>query len=188
MKRVLAIVGLSFFLLVLNSGTALAKDDYSRPGFYLGGGGVYALENFKNTQGLQFDDMLGFNARLGYRLHSLLAIEIMGERIDQFDLKQPAGTNIGIETWVGTANAKLYPFEGAVQPYVLGGVGAMHAKTSGIPNSVDCTDIAYRFGGGLDLYATENWVINVEGSYLLPRESVQDVDYISLGGGVQFRF
>jgi hypothetical protein len=80
---------------------------YSRPGFYLGVGGLYAIEDFDNTLGLEFENGPGFNFRLGYRMHPNIAVEAMGERVDAFDLKGFSG--VEINTWVGTLNGKFLP-------------------------------------------------------------------------------
>ncbi len=56
-------MGISFALL----SPVFAEDSttYSRPGFYLGIGGLYAIEDFDNTLGLEFENGPGFNFRLG---------------------------------------------------------------------------------------------------------------------------
>jgi opacity protein-like surface antigen len=161
--------------------------NYGRSGFYLGGGGTYAIEDFNNTAGLNFKNGPGFNFRLGYRFHPNIAVEAMGERVDAFDLKGVSG--VEINTWTGTLNGKFFALTGRFQPYGLVGIGAMRAqaKVSGFGNTTD-TDFAFRFGGGMDSYLTENWLINVEFSYVKPTGDVKDINYFSLGGGIQYRF
>ena len=43
-------------------------------------------------------------------------------------------------------------------------------------------------GGGVDLYATRQLLLSLGVSYLLPTGAVQDLQYISVGGNLQFRF
>ncbi len=49
-------------------------------------------------------------------------------------------------------------------------------------------EVAARFGGGLDFYITENWVATGEVSYLMPTGKLDDLDYYSIGIGLQYRF
>ena len=163
------------------------SSSYSRSGFYLGVGGLYGIEDFDNTGSLEFDNGPGFNFRLGYRFHPNIAVEAMGERVDAFDLD--GSSNAEINTWTGTLNGKFFALTERFQPYGLVGLGAVRAKADGnavINNSE--TDIAFRFGGGLDSYITESWVIELELSYVHPTGDVDDVNYLSLGGGIQYRF
>ena len=187
MKRFIFCLGLSLAILGSSVVYAGGSSDYSRNGVYIGAGGMYAIENFSDTGGLSFDDSAGFNFRLGYRLHPHIAIEAEGERAIGFDLKQ---ATLDIETWMATLNAKVFAFTGRIQPFGIIGIGAMNAKADSplLISSVNETDLAFRFGGGSDFYVTKNWVVNLEGSYVLPTGDVQDVNYISLGGGLQYRF
>ncbi len=160
---------------------------YSRPGFYAGIGGLYAIEDFDNTSGFEFENGPGFNFRLGYRMHPNMAVEAMGERVDAFDLKGFSG--VEINTWVDTLNGKNFALTERFQPYGLLGIGAMRAeaKVSGF-GSVDDTDLVFRYGVGIDSYLTDTWVVNLEISYVRPTGDVDDINYISLGGGIQYRF
>ena len=45
-----------------------------------------------------------------------------------------------------------------------------------------------RFGGGIDLYATKNVVVTVGADYVLPFDDLKDLDYISIGWGIEYRF
>ena len=193
--KLLIAIGVSLMLLSPAFGEESSR--YSRSGFYLGVGGLYGIEDFDNTGGLEFDNGPGFNFRLGYRLHPNIAIEAMGERIDAFDLDLSgsgiSGSGKGeINTWTGTLNGKLFALTERFQPYGLLGIGAMRAeaKASGPGGRAknDETDLAFRFGGGLDSYLTENWLINLGISYVHPTGDVDDVNYLSLGGGIQYRF
>jgi hypothetical protein len=50
------------------------------------------------------------------------------------------------------------------------------------------TDFAMRFGGGVDLYASENTVLGLGVDFVLPTDKVNGLDYISIGLGFQYRF
>jgi len=162
---------------------------YSRPGFYAGIGGLYAIENFDVDTGVEVDNAPGFNFRLGYRIIPNFAIEAMGERVDNFELKNAVG--LEVDTWTGTLNGKVFFLTHRFQPYGLLGLGIMrfYAKLrQGFGSNETETDLAIRYGGGLDSYITENWVANLEITYVLPTGDVKDVDYFSFGGGIQYRF
>ena len=45
-----------------------------------------------------------------------------------------------------------------------------------------------RFGGGIDIYANQNVMMRAEGSYVLPFGNLDDIQYVSIGMGVHFRF
>jgi opacity protein-like surface antigen len=49
-------------------------------------------------------------------------------------------------------------------------------------------DFALRFGGGVDFYLTENILVSAEASYLMPTGKLDNLDYYSLGLGLQYRF
>jgi len=97
-------------------------------------------------------------------------------------------------------NMKGHLLTGRYQPFVLVGLGfmRMESKTrdaSGgaipgpAPQASDRTvKLAMRFGGGLDFYITENVLANAEISYLMPTGKLDDLDYYSIGVGLQYRF
>lgn len=182
--------GVLLGILLLTCGQAYGQDSpqYARPGFYLGGGGVYAIEDFDNTYGLHFENGPGFNGRLGYRFHPHIAIEAMIERVDAFDLKGLNGADIN--TWPGTLNGKFFALTERFQPYGLLGLGAMRAEANlpGSANDFHDTDFALRGGAGLDSYMTKHWLVNMKISYVHPSGDVKDINYFSLGGGIQYRF
>jgi len=192
-KTIIALISLCAIGFSASMTFAEDSSDFARQGFYLGAGGIYAIEDFKKTNSLSFDDSLGFNLRLGYRLHPHIAIEAEGERTTGFDVKQFKGD---IETWTATLNSKFFALTGQVQPYGLLGVGAMNATTDGFLIFVNSngrrsrneTDVVFRYGGGVDFYMTENWVVNIEGSYVDPRGDINPLNYIAVGGGLQYRF
>ena len=110
---------------------AFAQDptNYGRPGIYIGGGGLYAIEDFDDTGSLEFDNAPGFNFRLGYRFHPNIAVEAMGERTDDFDLDKPGSVEGEVNTWTGTLNGKFFALTERFQPYGLLGIGS-HARQS----------------------------------------------------------
>jgi opacity protein-like surface antigen len=193
----------------LTAGEDAEQDEFARRGWLIGVAASYAIETFKDdaesdaqevygpTASLSVDNSFGFNGRVGYRCHRWFSAEVGVEWLDGFktDLSDPGPINIGIdiEPIVVTANMKGYLLTGRYQPFLLVGGGVMTAEFKfrgdpGSPGSITETEYAMRFGGGVDLYATKNVVVSLEADYVLPVSSLSDLDYISIGVGLQYRF
>ena len=190
-----------------------ADDDaYDRRGWLVGAAGSYAIETFEDdeealfqsvlgpTIALSVDNSFGFNGRAGYRCHSRFSAEVEVEWVNGFDgnvslpvLGEIATTEI--EPIVVTTNVKGYLLTGRYQPFLLLGGGAMTAEFTiqnqtgmGISGSERVSDFVMRFGGGIDVYATKNIVVSVGADYVLPFADLKDLDYVSIGWGIQYRF
>jgi opacity protein-like surface antigen len=163
-------------------------DEFARAGWYLGAYGVYAFEAYRET-GIDFDDSFGANFRIGYRGNEWFALEGELEWIRDFEPDSPWGQS-EIRTLIGGANAKFFPLSGRFQPYGLVGVNGMHVTVKDSPPGFggNVTDFAFRFGLGLDIYATRNVVLGLEASYVWGVGDVWDLDYVSTGAGILFRF
>jgi len=160
------------------------------------------------------DNSPGFDMRVGYRIHPNFALEGDLQYFTGFDVNidklslngqnipipSQVNTKVGsIDTLAMTVNAKGYALTGRIQPYGLLGFGFMRASFD--PNiegaqSQDDTSFALRFGAGVDLYATEYVVVNLEASYLLPTSDYKfgegdpglGGDIIPIAVGIQYRF
>jgi opacity protein-like surface antigen len=182
------------------------SDHFDCQRLYLGIGPMWALTNFhasstKFTGGsganVDAGNTYGADARIGYRVHPNIAVEAQGQYYGRanFDAT-PAGaagsTDVGsFEGASGTANVKIYPIVGRVQPYVLGGLGFLWAKVrNDIPGakSGDDTEVAGRGGLGVDIYLDENFAVNIEGSYLQPASNLKDFPLAAVTGGIQYHF
>jgi opacity protein-like surface antigen len=191
------------------AGEDAIQDEFDRQGWLIGVAGIYAIETFKDdaesdaqdvfgpTASLSVDNSFGVNGRVGYRCHRWFSAEVGVEWLDGFKTDLSAFGNIGIdiEPIVATANLKGYLLTGRYQPFLLIGAGFMTVEAKvrdtadlGLSASEKETDFAMRFGGGIDLYATKHVVVSVEADYVLPFGSLDDVDYISIGWGFQYRF
>ena len=182
---------------------------YTRNGFYVGLAGGFGIdaaaeEELEKQSGLnlRIGDDIGLHARLGYRFHPRFAAEYQFEWITDVDI-DVQGVFFGngafqLERWASTANVKAYLATDIVQPFLLVGLGVLTVEVDGSPVedsqgvfqglSVHETDFAARFGAGFEVYATENFVINLDASYVLPAGGLEDFDYVSLGWGFQYRF
>lgn len=68
------------------------------------------------------------------------------------------------------------------------GLGVLHGDlgdSSGTGLSRTDLNFAFRFGVGLDFYITKHIVVSAGADYVLPAGSeLQDLDYVSFGGGI----
>lgn len=162
------------------------------------------------------DDSWSVNGHAGYRCHPRYSVEGTLEYFGGFDTDWTGVLGTGgddIDVFAATIDIKGYLLTGRYQPYLLLGGGTMHIDTKvtnptgiagTIPNgapppdniavrgpviqSRDYTDFVFRFGGGVDLYATDHVVVNVGASYLLPMGEVSGTDVFTVGGGIEYRF
>lgn len=207
LKSMLSIV--AFSCLLPAAGFALEADDYARPGWYLGAGGTWAAHWWKAPEGalgapgpVRTKNSFGFNVRGGYRVKRWLAAELEYEWLDGFDNTLDGSTIFKLRTHVVTANAKfLCPAFGRFQPYVLFGAGAAifevnDRKDEGAGLESSSTGFAARASGGLDVYLTKNWLLNVEAGAAIPTNEVansaggdlEELFYVPIQVGVQYRF
>jgi opacity protein-like surface antigen len=187
MKIRIWLFSLALAFAMISPAFAEKSTNYDRSGLYFGAGGLFAIEDFDGTGGLNFKNSPGYNFRLGYRFHPNIAVEAMSERAVGFDLKGLSGAEVN--TWTTTLNGKFFALTGQFQPYGLFGIGAMQAQAK-VPSASNTNDFGFalRYGAGMDTYITENLVFNLEASYVHPQGKVEDVNYVALGGGIQFRF
>jgi len=186
------------------------EEGYDRRGIYLAAAPSYARENFSESAVLDFGDLPGDNVlnlddhdehtfgvmgRGGYRCHPNVSAELQFEWLDDFEgtisqIGTPLRAKGRFESLVFTDNVKGHLLTGRYQPFVLLGVGfmRMEAKARAASFRETNVDVAMRFGGGLDIYATKKVVVSVEASYLMPTGKLDDLDYYSIGLGMQFRF
>jgi opacity protein-like surface antigen len=174
---------------------AAQVDDYARNGPYLGLAGTWATYLSAEDElpsGFDVDDPLGLNARAGYRFHPHIAGELEFEWLSEADIDVSGfGTAATIESFAFTANGKLYPLTGRFQPFGLIGLGLLSSELEdevGIGAEVDETEFAMRFGAGLDIYITRNFLGSLDFSYVLPTGDLDEVDYIRFGWGFGYRF
>ncbi len=213
-----ALIGILCSSVVLTAEDEVDKDDFARRGWMIGLGGSYGVETFEDEkeswfQGegspdelgpdvrLSVDNSLGVNGRVGYRCHRYFSAEVEVEwNSFSSDLTQPGFdrlANVVSEPVVVTANAKGYFLTGRYQPFLLLGAGVMSAdielrdpvglEFTGLKSTSE-NEFAFRFGGGIDLYATEHVVVSLEADYVLPFRSLDTLDYITVSWGFQYRF
>lgn len=177
--------------------------DYSRPGFYVGINGIYALNFFDDARGLiDYKDTWGLTARAGYRFRPWFAGEFLYEWANEFDATfgLPLGTSGDLTTHTITANAKFLWPSWRAQPYLLVGLGTQGVETKlrflGVSASDSLWGFALRPAVGVDFYITKNLVLNAEIGPVVNLLNSQEPFpggteaefYMSFGGGLQYRF
>ena len=162
------------------------EDDFGRPGLYVGAMGTYAFENFYVSDRGYFsdpdgyDNSFGFNVRAGYRAQDHFAAEFQYEYVNGFDRAETS-----IRTHVFTANAKVPLTTGRFQPFLGYGLGLMSASQGGASE----LNFAMRASGGIDIYINNNWMVQLESSYVFPIGDVRGLDYVTAGFlGIAYRF
>ena len=187
------------------------EGEYSRRGWLAGVSGRYAAVAFKDdvestvrtdigkTLNFSLKNSFGLVGQAGYRCHERVSAEIEVEWLDGFDgsaFRAADGKfrEVDFEPVAVTANAKGYLLTGRIQPFLLLGGGLLTVKrtekfiAAGTSASDTTTDFAMRFGGGIDIYTSRNIVLTWDIDYLLPFGSNEDLDYVSTGLGLQYRF
>ncbi len=170
--------------------------DLDRDGWYAAVGGVYAIENWDNPGGSAVHNDWGVNGRLGYRFLRYWALEFEYERVLQFRVDAgPGRADLRADANVYTLNGKAFLPVGRVHPYAIVGFGLHQTDIDdagtrlGSLGGGESGTFAARLGGGFELYLTEHLVWLTEATYVLPwfRDN-NDLQYASLGFGVQWRF
>jgi hypothetical protein len=173
-------------LLCLPLHAAAGDEPFGRKGLYVAAGAAYGIESMERVSGagLDISDSWGIDARVGYRIAPHAAVEINSQYYTDFNVNSKAGADVGsIDGYVLTANGKIYPATGRVQPYAVLGVGfsAFH----GLGRDWSDVDPVLRLGGGVDLYIIKQLAAYVELSGSLP---VSDDLVAPLLMGLQYRF
>ncbi len=181
-----------------NGRDANAYGAYDRPGFYIGGGLVGGfstrleseLHEIAGVTDVEVDPSVGLTVRVGVRVTPHIAIEAHYEWMDDFGISVAGNEIADTQTQTLTGDLKGYLATGSVQPYLTAGAGFLTAKSDDPRTNFQRTDTDFvaRVGGGVEFYLNESVGFSVDTSYVLPAGDVKDLDYISVGAGVFFRF
>jgi opacity protein-like surface antigen len=199
-QTTVCVVALAVICLTALPGLAQTKDDYTRPGPYLGLGVSGGIEKFNGSEGSAFGDSAGFTFRGGYRLMRYFAVEGLYEYMDDFGFSATTLRGTRIHDDIHTHNFSLMgkgilPFGhlDQFQPYLTGGVGFVNANSDGKIRGEElrgssATEFAGRVGAGIDLVVTPQLAVTVDSGYILPTEKLSNLNYISFGMGVRYAF
>jgi len=208
-RRLVLGVGLSVLLVSLALRVARADEpDFGRPGPYIGVGASRTanlveafLDGTPILEDVDVSNSWGVNTRLGYRLTSWFALEAEYEWLDRMNASLDS-VNVGsLQIQSATANLRLIAPLGRFQPYFLLGAGAIFMDVDTPSNNLELDHSAFagRVGLGLDVYLTENVLLNVGAEGLLsPAEvklntgngsvSEDGIGTVTFQAGLGFRF
>lgn len=166
---------------------------------------------------------LYYGGTLAYGINSWLAIGVEGgfSELDtdvnaaSLGLTSFSGGEMTMMPLFGDVILRASTVHDAIDPYFVVGVGALfldvddvNATVGALPvtivSDVD-TAFAVKVGGGVDWFLTDNWILNIEASYVFAESDVnasanvaglsatsqlQDVsfDYWQFGGGLKYKF
>lgn len=141
---------------------------------------------------LDHDAAAGFDIYLGWRLHKYVAAELEVEYLPEVKFDEDGGDFVEAETLVFSGAVRGILPLGRFEPYVLGGIGFMDADVDDVRNLGvildEGTDLAIRFGGGFDFHLHRNVALRFSAEWMLPRGDIHEMEYVSIGGGLQYRF
>lgn len=165
------------------------ETDYARTGAYVSVSGVFVAESWPGSnRDAGAEDTHGINLRAGLRVNQWASAEVELELIDDFfpDERQ----DYQLVTF--SANTRVYPFGGRVQPYALGGLGVVASVVDHRDRDSSVTqsnaDWNFRAGAGIDFYYTDHVALTFEGTYVWTVGDVKDIDHVSVGLGLLYRF
>ena len=163
---------------------------YDRDGWYAGLGGGAALELFDDGNA---GDSGFVQLRAGYHFLRFASLEVQLEYTPKFKGKSGDFQGVDVATWAAWANAKGYPtapWTGRFQPFGMVGIAWMWDRRTGsaVIGADENGGFAARFGGGIDLYITDNIVVTAESAWVLPTGNLSDLNQIQIGGALQYRF
>ncbi len=185
-----------------------SAEEQRTEGMYVGGGFAMAFEQFKNLDefGLpswvdieSIDHALGFDIWAGYRMGPHAAVEAQFSYLEGFDadIGGRAGSYqvdfaVDLELLSGTAHLKLYPFEGFLEPFVLGGVGVTRIEGDLGGDSEDDIYAIFLVGGGVDVYVFERTALVVGANYVFTSGDFDGAEVnpnmVTFKVGIQHRF
>lgn len=177
------------------SSSTNAKTGPAETGFYFGGGGSYAWENF-DTDDLEdlgldadIDDAWGLNAFAGYRIMRYLAVEGNFNWYDDFDANA-LGVDFQIKIWTLLLDLKaMYPvYNDRLVPYLRLGGGYMDAEVEILNLSEEEEDFAFNLGAGLDYYVMRQVSLGLDGKYVWGTGDLDELEYFVGTINVAFHF
>jgi opacity protein-like surface antigen len=168
----------------LVSSSINAETGPAETGFYFGGGGSYAWENFDTDVfedfgiNVDIDDSWGLNAFAGYRIMRYLAVEGNFNWYDDFDA-QALDVDFQIKIWTLMLDLKgMYPvYNDRLVPYLRLGGGYMDAEAEIGSNSEKEEDFGINLGAGIDYFATDQVSIGLDGKYVWGTGDLDELEY-----------
>lgn len=168
---------------------------YDRTGLFLGAGVYWAPEDFDVRDDVRVDESAGAFARVGYRVHPRVAVDVRFDYLDDFDLED-AETVWSLDAYSITGNVRVFLLTERFQPWLGLGAGAVRSDLEARDRATGVeletlgreTDSTVRFAAGLDFYLTPHLALSLEGAYQAVGGVRSYIGYGQLGAGLDFRF
>jgi len=129
--------------------------------------------------------------RGGYRFARYAAVELAYEELGENDL-EVSSTDLGeLSGRTFVVQGKGYLLHAPLQPYLLAGIGIIDAElddSSGLGLGGSETDTVYKLGGGLEAHSGEHLTFFLESAWTKPDGDAEEFEYITVLGGVNWRF
>lgn len=197
------LLGASLPILLLSAFSAQAESEFGQErGGYLALSGMYNHDVSSGSLEGYAGDSGGVTGRMGFRVGSMVAIEIQGdwnEELSEGKGKKRRGFAV-------TTNLRVYPLtkviddlvgssglEHRIQPYVVAGVGVITARAmthqhGGTPYRERALNGAFRLGGGIDYYLTERIALSAGSEWVVGTGRLNDLGYVTASLGAQYNF
>ncbi len=193
LTRVLTLAGFAL-LPVITGCQFLDTPTRLSDGFYAGAVAGASLEQFDLPSGLDSETGATFGLRGGYRFfHHRAALEFSYEELVVVDLELDT-PRLDVGEFSGRtfmAQLKGYANDAPIQGYGLVGVGLIDAEIKdnlGVGLAADESELAIKLGGGMEVHTGAHWTFFVEGAWTHPTDELDDFDFITVLGGVNYRF
>lgn len=166
-----------------------SESGFARTGSYVSISGIYVVEAWPGSnRDAGAEDSHGIDLRAGLRINPWSSLEVQLQWIDDFfpDERQD------FELVSAAVNTRMYPLAGRLQPYALAGLGIAATvvdhrdRDSSISQSN--ADWEFRGGAGIDFYLTDHVAVTAESVYVWTVGDVKDIDHVSIGLGLLYRF
>lgn len=199
-KHRVRLVGLA---LMLWNSPSPAADEPEQHGYYVGAGGLAALEDFDSS--IDFtplrladsSESFGVSVWAGRRFGRVLAAEGEFNWLEGFDVRLDRGhfgnPHADLDGWMMSANAKAILPLGRIQPFAKFGMGVLHAsldteEREHLSEDRSDDDFIVRMGGGVALYATRAVCLLASGEYVLPVGALERIPFVLINLGLQIQF
>lgn len=167
---------------------------YDRTGLYVGASGFYAPEVFDEASSVVVKSSKGASARVGYRVHSVIAVDLRVDYLDEFEVRDRDASG-RIDGYAMTGNLRVFLYPKRFQPWIGFGAGAIRTDFDAryddgvsVPTGNVETDPFFRFAAGVDSYLTPNFVLTVEAAMNAVTDDRDYINYGQLAVGLDFRF
>lgn len=158
--------------------------------FYLGGGVAAALESFDLPSGVDVDEGFTLSVLGGYQFNRTFSLEGEFELLDnafELDTSVPGLTSGDVDGFAYTLNGKIVPFAitDSIRPFVKLGLGILDIVVFGDDQE---SEVMYQAALGAEFDIAQNTLLEFQGRYHMPQDSLKDFKYWTVGLNLVYQF